>query len=283
MPICAPQRRQRRVTDVDAVDQDGASGDVVKARQQVDQRGLAGAAAPDDRDHLSGAHGQRHVAQDRRCRIFVTKVDVAEFDGVLEWRERSGAGQLEHLGVGVQHLEDALGRRGRLLQVGVDAAQLLGGAVHQKKRADEGDEIAGRQMAFSDLRTSINNGGRHADAAEQFHQRRQARQRSGHLHVGAVQVIAGAAEFLGLQVLGAECLDDAVAGECFRAQVRNLFERFLAPARGAAHALPQSNQRIHDERRAGEADDRQPGVVPEEQARIADQRQCFPSQIARSL
>ena len=33
---------------------------------------------------------------------------------------------------------------------------------------------------------------RHAEAAEQLHQRRQARQRRRHLHVRAEQVIAGA-------------------------------------------------------------------------------------------
>ena len=51
-----PQRRQRHVADVDAVDQDAAGADVVEPRQQVDERRLAGAAPADDRHHLPGLH-----------------------------------------------------------------------------------------------------------------------------------------------------------------------------------------------------------------------------------
>ena len=40
--------------------------------------------------------------------------------------------------------------------------------------------------------------GRHAEAAEQLHQRRQARKRGRHLHVGAEQLVAGPGELVGL-------------------------------------------------------------------------------------
>ena len=123
----------------------------------------------------------------------------------------------------------------------------------------------------------------HAEAADQLHQRRQARQRRRDLHVGAEQMVAGAVELLGLVRLGAERLDDAMAGERLGADVRELLERFLAAPRRPPHALAEPDQRIDDQRRAGEADDRQPRVVVEQQRRVADQRQRLARQIAGRL
>ncbi len=61
-------RRQRDVADVHAVDADGAARDVVEARDQVDQRRLARAAAAHNRDHLAGMRGEAHPAQDGSAR-----------------------------------------------------------------------------------------------------------------------------------------------------------------------------------------------------------------------
>ena len=58
-----------------------------------------------------------------------------------------------------------------------------------------------------------------------------------------------------------------MAGERLGADVRHLLQRLLAPARRPADALAETDQRIDDERRAREADDRQPGVVIEQQPR----------------
>ena len=60
-------------------------------------------------------------------------------------------GPLHHLGVGVQQLEDPLGGGRRLLQVGVDAAQLLDRPVHQQQRGHERGELARRQPAGGNL------------------------------------------------------------------------------------------------------------------------------------
>ncbi len=68
MPICAAQRGQRHVADVDAVDRDAAGVDFVEARQQRAERRLAGARRPDERDRLAGAD---------------VEVDIAAAPGVL--------------------------------------------------------------------------------------------------------------------------------------------------------------------------------------------------------
>ena len=49
-----PQRIERHVADVVAVDGDAAAGHVVEARQQVEHGALAAARRPEQRDRLPG-------------------------------------------------------------------------------------------------------------------------------------------------------------------------------------------------------------------------------------
>ena len=71
---------------------DGAARHVVEPRQQVDERRLAGAAAADDRDHLAGAHRERHAAQGAAAvAVVVAEADVLELDRAGERRQRRGA------------------------------------------------------------------------------------------------------------------------------------------------------------------------------------------------
>ena len=69
---------------------------------------------------------------------------------------------------------------------------------------------------------------------------------------------------LALALLRAERLDDAMRRERLGADVRHVLQRLLAPPRGAADALAQPHERIHDDRRAGQADERQPRVDVEQ-------------------
>ena len=180
----------------------------------------------------------------------------------------------------VEHLEDALRCGDRLLQVRVHAAQFFRGTVHQEQRPDEQRELPRRQRAGRDLLAAVHERGGHADAANQLHQRREARERRRHLHVRAKQVIAGAVEFFRFVPLGAERFHDSVAREGFGAEMRNVLERLLAPPRRPAHALAEPDERVDDQRSAGQADDRQPAVVVQEECRIADERERLAREIA---
>ena len=71
-----------------------------------------------------------------------------------------------------------------------------------------------------------------------------------------------------------------MSGEAFGADVRELRERFLTASRRSTHALAKPDQRVHDERRADDAEDGEPGVVPEQQRRKSDQRERLPGEIA---
>ena len=126
MPICSRSDASDDIANVAAVDQDGAARHVVEPRQQVHERGLAGAAAADDRDHLPGAHGQRHAAQ-RAAAVAVVVAEETSRNSIALVNGGSGAapGRSITSVCDVEHLEDALGGGRRLLQVGVDARQLL--------------------------------------------------------------------------------------------------------------------------------------------------------------
>ena len=181
----------------------------------------------------------------------------------------------------VEHLEDALRGGDGLLQVCVDATELLGGAVHQEERCHKRREFAGGQPAGRDLPAAVPERGGHAESADELHERWQARQGRRDLHVRPKQLHAGTPELCRLAGFGPKGLHDAVPGERFDADMRQPLERFLTASRGASHALPEADQWIHDERCARQAHNRQPRVIVEEQRRVADERERLASQIAR--
>ena len=70
--------------------------------------------------------------------------------------------------------------------------------------------------------------------------------------------------------LRAERLHDAMAGEGLGGQVRQMLEMLLAAPGRSAHALPQPDERIDDERRAGHRHQRQLPVELEHRDDPAD-------------
>jgi hypothetical protein len=64
-----------------------------------------------------------------------------------------------------------------------------------------------------------------------------------------------------------------MAGKRFGRDVRHVLLRLLAPAGHGADPLTHPHQRVDDERRGGHAHQRQLGIVVEQQAGIADERQ----------
>jgi hypothetical protein len=81
----------------------------------------------------------------------------------------------------------------------------------------------------------------------------------------------------------AERLDDPVPGEGFRGDVRQVLQRLLTPARRPSNALSEADERIEHQGRAGETDDRQARVVPEQQKGVTHQRERLANQIADRL
>src|SRR5262249_33383466 len=76
----------RQARDERPADQDAAGGRAVNAGNQVQERGLAGAAGPHERDEFPLGHVERNIAQ-RRDRLLALAIflrDVVDFKEVHE-------------------------------------------------------------------------------------------------------------------------------------------------------------------------------------------------------
>ena len=105
------QRGELKAAHIDLVHGDGAFLDIVKARDQIRDRGFAAAAHPDQRDHLAGADLKVDVAQ--HPFVTIAEADILQCDGVVARSQAEAIGRIGHLGRLVHHLEHALGRRQR--------------------------------------------------------------------------------------------------------------------------------------------------------------------------
>ena len=204
--------------------------DVVEPRQQVDQRRLAGAAAADDRDHLPGAAPRTTRRAESAPALVVAEADVAELDAVRGTARAAARPAARCTSVCVSSISKIRSDAAiACCRLALTRLSFLAGPYIRNSGADERDELArasARRAAICWLPYQSSAG--HAEAAEQLHQRRQARQRRRHLHVRAEQLMPARLNLLGLVRLGAERLDDAVAGERLGADVRQVLERFLA-------------------------------------------------------
>ena len=275
------QRLEGDVADVESIHQDGAFLDVVKARDEVDERRLARAAQSHERDHFSGGNRERHIAKHvLRAAVFVVEADVPELDRAADWRKHDRVGTFLDFGVDVEQFEDALRRRDRLLQVGVHPAQFLDRSVHHERGDDEGDEVALRHPAAVDLPAAVGDEADDRHAAQKLHERRQDRYCARDLEVGAIEPLRGALEARRLVILGAKRLDDAMTGKRLDRDVRQVGQLLLHPAARAANSLSEANERINDNRRARDDDERELVVVVEHQAGVPEHGEPFAQQIS---
>ena len=102
----APQQLGCQIAHVDAVDEHRPGGGVEQARDQVDDRRLAGAGAADDRCRLARCDSERHIGEYRMSRARIGERDVTELDRAALGRRRHGRFRRSHRGLGVEHLDD---------------------------------------------------------------------------------------------------------------------------------------------------------------------------------
>ncbi len=92
---------------IGAVDLDRSGVGIVKARNQVDDRGLAPACRPHQRRHLPRFHLHADLLEHRIIRL-VTETDLAQFDLAVEHGRAPRARQVPYLPVRIQHLANPL-------------------------------------------------------------------------------------------------------------------------------------------------------------------------------
>ena len=105
---------------IHAADFDRAAHGVVKAQQQVGERGFAGTAGADERDQLAGFDGEVDVAQHRF--FAVVEIQVFKDDVGLVGVEHFGRGGFGHGIFRGEQFEDAFAGGAGLVQAGCAAA-----------------------------------------------------------------------------------------------------------------------------------------------------------------
>ena len=208
------------VAHVNALDAQRAAVNVVKALQQLDERGLAGAGGTDDGDGLAGLCLAAKVVDDglvgRVAKLDMVKLHVA---GALFGNLRVGL--LLLLGRG-QELKDALGGSGHRLHRVAYVAQLLHGLRKVANVLDKALDVAGRGIAGQRELRAHHDDAHVAHVAHQAHKRHhQARQelRAPATNKEAVVLTVelldrglGAVEHLNDILAGKVLLDNAVDG-----------------------------------------------------------------------
>src|SRR5208337_5039570 len=121
----APQRGQSQFAHVVAVDENASRSDVEKARNQIDQRGLARAAGPDQGEHFAGVHFKIDVMKNLVLALFagVGESYVLKLDGLAKVREGGGMRPLFHIVFGVKEGEDGCGSAQGLLKAVVEKGE----------------------------------------------------------------------------------------------------------------------------------------------------------------
>ena len=107
----------------------GAGRGVIESRDQIQERGLAGAAGADDGDERPGRDFQidavEHAARRRVAVGAVAERNLVKANRLLERREHARRRRLDDRGRGVENLKNTLGAAPAFLQRCIDAAEFL--------------------------------------------------------------------------------------------------------------------------------------------------------------
>ena len=192
---------------------------VVKAEQQIGERGLAGTAGADEGDHLPGFDREVDPAQYKF--VAVGKMNVVELNRRVRRAQENGLRGLANGVPGFQQFKNPLAGGAGLGQLVVETAERFQRLIHQENAADELEKIARRRARVAQ-EYDVKKHQRYAQRGEEFNQG--ARQLLGaddphHLAEETPGRFPELREDRGFQVVS---FDDAVGGERFVHEVGQL-------------------------------------------------------------
>lgn len=229
------QRPDVELADGRAVDTYLAAVGVVETRQQVDERGLAGTRRSHQGDGASLVDTETDVVQHGHPFVvaLVSKADIVVLDAVVEALHHFGVGHLDDFLVGVEQLEETLGRGVALLQVVVGAHQRLDGRYQSGEDDDEEDEDRRQHLAVQHQRATEDEDAHQSDGTQYLGERRTEFAPLRHPYHGAGVVGVGALEAVALRLLAAEGFDDTQVGDILL-DVREEVAQLALPLGGVA-------------------------------------------------
>ena len=152
-PMWPAQIVELEVAHVVTVDEDAAAADVVEARHEVGERGLAASRVSDERDGATGGDLEVHVLEDGP--VDVREAHAFEGDGAVRLRQRRRVRPLLHLERCVEQLVDAVAAGDRALGEPGEPADDLGREDEHHQVGVEGDELAQGDVALNDLPSAV--------------------------------------------------------------------------------------------------------------------------------
>ena len=264
----------RQIAHVMAVYQNGAIGHVVKARDELAERGLAAAGWADDRDGLTRLDVQRHAVQNVQL-LFICERHVLHVDPALD------VVQLQRVRLVLQHrlrahdLQKAgEARRAVCKQLG-EVGQPPDGVDERGDVKAEGDQVDVIHIVLHDEHAAHRDDrhGKHGD--EQLHHGVEQTHLLVEHALGGLIHIVRAAEFFLLQILAGKRLGCAHTGEAGLDVGVDRAGFLLDEAGGLAHGAAAAHDDDEKDRDHDAHDQRQPPFDREhdgQRARDGDHR-----------
>ena len=269
-----PQGGEVEVAHVGAVDQHRAGGDVVEAREELDERRLARPGRADEGDRAPRLDDEVDVAQGGLAGAAVGEAHVAQLDAAAPGRQRLRVARRGQPGLAVEQLEHPRARRGRALRHAERDPELAHRADQHQQVGVEGGEVAEAERPVDHL----------APAHQQDHRQAEVRQEAEERVVEAAQPVRvdrlvedprdRAVEAGELAVLGGERLDHAHAGHVLLDVGGELGDALLHLLQRGTRLHPVAPRHEDHERHRREREQRQLGLQREHRAGGEHDRQA---------
>ena len=186
---------------------------VVEAGQEQREGGLPRTAGPHEGDPLPGLDPQAEAVEQRRSVVAVAEAHVLEGDRAVDVADRLGVGRLDHLGAGVEQLEDPHGPGPGHLTRRQQPRQHAGRGRQLQEVAVEGQERAQRDVAVDHQPAAGQEQGGHPEAGQHLDERHEPGLDADVAQLGAVQRPGRGLQPGHLPLLGGEGLDHPDAGD----------------------------------------------------------------------
>ena len=153
-PDLLPVAGHLYVADVFAVDQNLSCNRIVKAVQQLHQRGLAGAAGSDQCHHLTRLYADVKTLEN--FLIFpVMEVQILDFNFPCDGRHGRCVGSIFYFGLGVQDFKDAFAGTKSFLDARIQSRKAAHGSGDDHGVKDKGDHFSGAERAGDDFPSAV--------------------------------------------------------------------------------------------------------------------------------
>ena len=214
------------VFDVDPIQQNLSLLQIVKARQQIDQRTLPAPAGAYQRDHFPFFNCKVHLVQHHAIGFRVAETHLAVFDRTFKTIDRAGIGGIGDAQRCRQYLLDPLDGGHSLADVVAGIGEFFGRFDQTIEREQKREK--GRHLQIAHLYPVVAVVDQHGDGSDAQKLGQGTRQIAPPQQVDQQTAVAvvGPVEFIGQKALRAEALDDAKPPEPFfglRYQIPELF------------------------------------------------------------